>query len=1009
MTMLNRVACQLVLAVFALLSSAGAQAYGSLTIVLDKSPPFYAPLQLQATVRCTYDKGHKPVGVTIFLNGVQLRNDSCGETTFPLALGQGMHVLSATASDIHGHEWDQPHQFIEVQNPGDTPPQVSMNPISGGPFITPAVIALSANASDSDGNVVSVEYYANREPIGSSAQPPFNFDWTARAGGDYSITALATDNHGYMTVSQPVMVAVESTRIMGAVEGVRRRAGGEFIAKGWACTTGRNAPIDVRIYARGPVGGGGVLLGQIRSEQASEPGLASVCRAQGTAYRFSFVLTAQILASHPNEKLYVYGVSPYGFGDELIGGAGVHAVPGPMSVVRRFVYDDYQQLCKTIEPETGATVTAYDGSGNVEWSAAGLNLPDASNCSHSEAYSSGRRVDRVYDLRNRLQQLSFPDGRGNQVWDYFPDGLTKTVTTSNDGPGTGNVVNAYVYDKRRNLVGETQAQPGQYSWSVGYGYDDTANLRWLTYPTGTLVDYAPNALGQPRQVVAGGRNFASAIKYFPNGALASFVYGNGITHTATQNARQLPLRVLDAGTIDLKIGYDANGNPIEILDGVRGETHGRWMAYDDLDRLTAAGSCSFGGDCWYRFAYDGVDNIKSWSLGGVGDRYFYYDARNQLINIRDADDGAVVGLGYDAQGNQDNKNGQAYAFDYGNRLREVLGKEVYRYDALGRRVQSTRQPGSVGRSMYSQEGQLLYAEQSGAATSATEYLYLGDSLLATRETAGTGLPAMVRYQHNDLLGSPLAISDEAGTIVQQMAWEPYGAAIGQPTYDGIGYTGHLMDGATGLTYMQQRYYDAQIGRFLSADPVETDTQTGDDFNRYAYAYNNPFAFFDPDGRQADEVIDRQVVPTMPPVRVLTPATALGPSGGFSPVGGFAPPPTTTFPKIEVRAPIIRGIPWGLALPHLVRAAAPAGGYLLLLVPVPIGAADCETAGGGACAANLQFAAEHTKNARPSTKGKHEKGKSRKKADKHGGEKGDDRRGPRGKRPPGYKGPWPPKG
>ena len=57
-----------------------------------------------------------------------------------------------------------------------------------------------------------------------------------------------------------------------------------------------------------------------------------------------------------------------------------------------------------------------------------------------------------------------------------------------------------------------------------------------------------------------------------------------------------------------------------------------------------------------------------------------------------------------------------------------------------------------------------------------------------------------------------------------------------------------MDGATGLTYMQQRYYDPLLGRFLSVDPVTADANTGFNFNRYWYANNNPYKFTDPDGR-----------------------------------------------------------------------------------------------------------------------------------------------------------------
>jgi RHS repeat-associated protein len=60
----------------------------------------------------------------------------------------------------------------------------------------------------------------------------------------------------------------------------------------------------------------------------------------------------------------------------------------------------------------------------------------------------------------------------------------------------------------------------------------------------------------------------------------------------------------------------------------------------------------------------------------------------------------------------------------------------------------------------------------------------------------------------------------------------------------------MEDGATGLTYMQARYYDPTAMRFLSPDPVGVDTSTGSNFNRYNYANNNPYTFTDPDGRES---------------------------------------------------------------------------------------------------------------------------------------------------------------
>jgi RHS repeat-associated protein len=85
-------------------------------------------------------------------------------------------------------------------------------------------------------------------------------------------------------------------------------------------------------------------------------------------------------------------------------------------------------------------------------------------------------------------------------------------------------------------------------------------------------------------------------------------------------------------------------------------------------------------------------------------------------------------------------------------------------------------------------------------------------------------------------------------VLQRSEYEPYGQLTNRALTDGPGYTGHVQDAATGLTYMQQRYYDPLIGRFLSVDPVTAYSSPGANFNRYWYANNSPYRFTDPDGR-----------------------------------------------------------------------------------------------------------------------------------------------------------------
>ena len=99
----------------------------------------------------------------------------------------------------------------------------------------------------------------------------------------------------------------------------------------------------------------------------------------------------------------------------------------------------------------------------------------------------------------------------------------------------------------------------------------------------------------------------------------------------------------------------------------------------------------------------------------------------------------------------------------------------------------------------------------------------------------------------DALGSPVAETDAAGAVIKRSAGQPWGVPASGSYEQGPGYTGHVTDALTGLSYMQQRYYDPVAGRFLSVDPIAASEGS---FNRYWYANNNPHRNIDPDGRRA---------------------------------------------------------------------------------------------------------------------------------------------------------------
>ena len=126
-----------------------------------------------------------------------------------------------------------------------------------------------------------------------------------------------------------------------------------------------------------------------------------------------------------------------------------------------------------------------------------------------------------------------------------------------------------------------------------------------------------------------------------------------------------------------------------------------------------------------------------------------------------------------------------------------------------------------------------------------DYFRLGGKTVARSD--GTD----ITWLHHDHLGSPVAASDLNGAEKWREVYLPYGDTMTSPSAnaDDISFTGHIEDAATGLTYMQARYYDPMIGRFLSNDPMGFADMEGDPayVNRYWYAGGDPVNATDPTG------------------------------------------------------------------------------------------------------------------------------------------------------------------
>ena len=135
----------------------------------------------------------------------------------------------------------------------------------------------------------------------------------------------------------------------------------------------------------------------------------------------------------------------------------------------------------------------------------------------------------------------------------------------------------------------------------------------------------------------------------------------------------------------------------------------------------------------------------------------------------------------------------------------------------------------------------------------------------------------VTYIYTDPQGTPLAEANTSGVITATFDYAPYGNQAMGAAHDGPGYTGHVNDADTGLVYMQARYYDPAVGRFISTDPDGLAAGNPFNFNRFAYANNNPVANIDLDGRQTGSLTHPDVKGVAGPGYVMD----FGPSGSKS--------------------------------------------------------------------------------------------------------------------------------
>ncbi|OQR34104.1 type IV secretion protein Rhs [Pseudomonas sp. Bc-h] len=448
------------------------------------------------------------------------------------------------------------------------------------------------------------------------------------------------------------------------------------------------------------------------------------------------------------------------------------------------------------------------------------------------------------DAAGRLKTKVTVDGRTEYVLDAL-DHLAEVTFT--DTAGAKQTI-GFAYDTLGQLVAEKTA-----SGTLQHCYDELGNLtqsllpdgRWLNrlyYGSGHL--HQINLDGQVisdferdrlhREVLRSQGQLTTRSQYDRSGRLRTR------QRRATNLPRQLPAQLTH------EYEYDPSDNLIgrTRLDRQRSENRRESLHYDSSSRLCASQN-SLGQQ--ETFAYDAAANLLDGPQSGAGlvrhnrlltyqDKRYRYDGFGRLVEKRSTRHGI-----------------QRFIYDAESRLIEVHNQNgnVVRmaYDPLGRRIAKSEHRADdslIGETRFTWDGLRLLQEQR--INLASLYIYSGAGYEPLARVDGIGEHQQVRYYHNDLNGLPEQLTEADGHLVWQARYQVWGNTIEEQREryfveeQNLRFQGQYLDRETGLHYNTFRFYDPDVGRFTTPDPIGL---LGG-LNLYQYA-PNPIGWVDPWG------------------------------------------------------------------------------------------------------------------------------------------------------------------
>ena len=550
-----------------------------------------------------------------------------------------------------------------------------------------------------------------------------------------------------------------------------------------------------------------------------------------------------------------------------------------------YIYED--DRLSQISVNSYSYYLEYDGFGNnTEVNVASQNLiTNTFNVRKglltSSIYGNNDTVDYTYDNLDRLAKTNYDGGDAEFKYYYGANGLLGSMYDYET-----NVGYRYLYDDAGRL-GSIDRDNGILSW---YQYDDNLSSTYTTeYFNERISDsddiyqtqYYSDPDGKPLYTeitqdegTAYKKGYAfdllnrlERMKYFSGG---SEIYKEEYTYVAggygTYSTTSLISSVEYNDTDTLTYTYDASGNIATISDG----TNTIQYYYDALNQLVRENNPYLGtSGKTILYTYDNGGNLTDKDeytftagtttpttlLGAINNTY---DStwRDKLASY---DGNAIT---YDSIGNPLTYDGWTYTWKWGRRMATADNtaegiSTSYKYNDSGIRTYK-QVTGSSGTTYYNYNligSNITYERRTGANACELYYAYDNSGKLYGFYYDGTSGDGFYYYKRN-IQGDIIGMLNSTGTEVVTYTYDTWGnpvsttgtlaSTIGQD--NPFRYRGYYYDEETGLYYLNQRYYNPEWGRFISADDYMGQTGQLLSHNVYAYCANNPVIRVDESGR-----------------------------------------------------------------------------------------------------------------------------------------------------------------